>query len=310
MKRQKLMFGILFLLPISAASAQLHAHVIETVAKATPIIALLTPSVRIVNVGQTFTWEATVQGIPVGAPTGNVSITAKTPVVANAMSSGNLPLAPSTNPGVLHPNPWVMKATVAGMYTTQAIYPGDTNYNSATSDTQQVAVLPPADFSLDVPGTATIKQGQSLASVVTVHSINNFTGTVTLTCSGMAPGMNCSPKLRALAASLPASAYQQLAATPASASSSLAITTSATTVTTVAGGFLLFLFPGAIRRKPKRKLTSAFVLALLGSLIVLAGCGGFRYLQTNGTPRGTYRLSITGTSGPLTHTQYVTVTVD
>ena len=309
MKRQKFILGMLFLLPIGTVRAQ-TAHVIENVAKATPSITLLTPSVKIVNVGQTFTWQAAVQGIPAGAPTGNVLISAKTSIEANSMSSGNLPLAKSTDPGILHPNPWVMKATAAGMYTTQALYPGDTNYNSVTSATQQVVVLPPADFSLDVPATATIKQGQSLASVVIVHSINNFTGTVNLTCSGMAPGMGCSPKLRALVVSLPASAYQQLTATPTSASSNLAITTTATTVTTVAGGFLLFLFPGVIGRQRKRKMPSAFLLALLGSLVFLAGCGGLRYIQSNGTPRGTYRLSITGNSGKITHTQFITVTIN
>ena len=122
--------------------------------------------------------------------------------------------------------------------------------------------------------------------------------------------MGCTPSLRSLVLSLPASAYQQLTATPVSVSANLAITTTATTVTTVAGGFLLFLFPGIIGKRRKRKMPSAVVLALLGSLLVLAGCGGLRYLQSNGTPRGTYRISITGTSGTLSHTQVVTVTVD
>jgi len=311
MKKKALRLGTLFLLSVAAAGAQIHANVTVNVAQATPTITLPSPPVRIVNVGQTFTWQASVQGVPAAAPSGDILISANAANTSTSMSSGPIPLsAQSSSGGVLHPNPWAMKTTVSGLFTVQALYPGDTNYTSATSAPQQVEVLPPADFSIDVPASATTKQGQSLSTVVTVHSINNFTGTVHLTCAGLGPMMGCTPSLRALVLSLPASAYQQLAATPASASSNLAITTMATTVTTVSSGFFLFLFSGGFRRKRKSKRPYAIVLALLGSMLVLAGCGGLRYLQSNGTPRGTYRISITGTSGSLTHTQFVNVTVD
>ena len=311
MKKQTLLLEILFLLSAAAACAQIHANVTENVAKATPVITLQSPPVRIVNVGQTFTWQASVQGVPAAAPSGDVLISANAANSVNSMSSGPIPLsAQSSSGGVLHPNPWAMKTTVSGLFTVQAVYQGDTNYTSATSASQQVEVLPPADFSLDVPTSASIKQGQSLSTVVTVHSINNFTGTVNLTCAGLGPLMGCTPSLRALVLSLPASAYQQLTATPASASSKLTMTTVGTTVTTVSSGLFLFLFSGGLRRKRKNKDRSAIILALLGSMLVLAGCGGLRYLQSNGTPRGTYRISITGTSGSLTHTQFVDVTVD
>ncbi|MGC9293362.1 MAG: Ig-like domain-containing protein [Acidobacteriaceae bacterium] len=311
MKKQTLLLGMLFLLSVGAARAQIHANVTVNVAQATPTITLPSPPVRIVNVGQTFTWQASVQGVPAAAPSGDILISATTTNTSNSLSSGPIPLsAQSSNGGALHPNPWAMKTTTSGLFTVQALYQGDTNYTSAISPTQQVEVLPPADFSIDVPTSANIKQGQSLSTVVTVHSINNFTGTVHLTCTGLGPLMGCTPSLRALVLSLPSPAYQQLMATSASASSNLTITTTATTVTTVAGGFLLFLFPRVMGKKRRRKRPSVILLALLGSVLVLAGCGSLRYLQSNGTPRGTYRISITGTSGSLTHTQFVDVTVD
>ncbi len=311
MKKQTLLLGMLFLLSVAAAGAQIHANVTVNVAQATPTITLPSPPVRIVNVGQTFAWQASVQGVPAAAPSGDILISANTANTSNSLSSGPIPLsAQSSSGGILHPNPWAMKTTVSGLFTVQAVYQGDTNYTSATSASQQVEVLPPADFSIDVPASANVKQGQSLSTVVTVHSINNFTGTVNLTCAGLGPLMGCTPSLRALVLSLPASAYQQFTATPASASSNLAITTTATTVTTVSSGFFLFLFSGGSRRKRKSKRPYTIVLALLGSMLVLAGCGGLRYLQSNGTPRGTYRISITGTSGSLIHTQFVDVTVD
>ncbi|MDR5729610.1 MAG: Ig-like domain-containing protein, partial [Terriglobia bacterium] len=309
MKKLTLLFGMLVLLSVGAARAQIHANVTVNVAQATPTITLASPTVRIVNVGQAVNWQASLQGVPAGAPTGDVLISANAANTPTPMSSGPIPLSSqSSSGGVLHTNPWAMETTISGLFTVQALYQGDTNYTSATSASQQVEVLPPADFSIDAPAAVTIKQGQALSTAITVHSLNNFTGTVNLTCAGMAPLMGCTPSLRSLVLSLPASAYQQLTATPASASSNLTITTTATTVTTVAGGFLLFFFPGVIGRKRKRKMPPAFVLALLGSLLMLAGCGGMRYLQSNGTPRGTYRISITGTSGSLSHTQFVTVT--
>jgi len=311
MKKQTLLLGMLFLLSVGAARAQIQANVTVNVAQATPTITLPSPPVRIVNVGQTFTWQASMQGVPAAAPSGDILISATTAGTSNSLSSGPIPLsAQSSSGGILHPNPWAMDTTTSGLFTVQALYQGDTNYTSATSAPQQVAVLPPADFSLDVPASANIKQGQSLSSVVTVHSINNFTGTVNLTCSGLGPMMGCTPAMKALVLTLPASAYQQLTATPASTSSSVAISTAAGTVTTVSSGFLLFLFSGDLRRKRKGKHRSAIILALLGSMIMLTGCGGMRYLQSSGTPIGTYRISITGTSGSLSHTQVVTVTVN
>lgn len=301
---------LLLLLPVGTVYAQTHANVIENVAKATPTIALLTPSVRIVNIGQAFTWQASVQGVPVAAPTGNVLISAKADIAGNSLSSGFLPLAQPLNSGVLHPNPWIMQAPAPGIYIAQAVYPGDSNYNSAVSAPLQVAVLGPADFAVGVPSSITVKQGQSFSPTVTVSSINNFTGVVNLTCAGLAPLMQCSPKLKSLALSLPVSAYQQLQATPASATAKLEITTTATSVSTVTSGLLLFLYFGDLRKKRSKKRQSTILLALLGSLLVLAGCGGgVRYLQSNGTPRGTYKISITGTSGNIIHTQVVSVTI-
>ena len=311
MKKETLFLGMLVLLSVGVARAQIHANVTVNVTQATPTITLASPPMRIVNVGQAVNWQASLQGVPAGAPTGDVLISANAANTPTPISSGPIPLSPQNSSGdVLHPNPWAMKTTISGLFTVQALYQGDTNYTSATSPSQQVEVLPPADFSIDAPAAVTIKQGQALSTAITVHSLNNFTGTVNLTCAGLGPLMGCTPSLRSLVLSLPASAYQKLTATPTSASSNLTITTTATTVTTVSSGLFLFLFTGGLRQKRKSKRPSAILLALLGSMLVLAGCGGMRYLQSNGTPRGTYRLSITGTSGNLTHTQFVTVTVN
>ena len=57
----------------------------------------------------------------------------------------------------------------------------------------------------------------------------------------------------------------------------------------------------------------AYFLALLVAVtlaLLLTGCGtGTRYIQQDGTPKGTYSVTVTGTSGTLSHTQTVLVTV-
>ena len=99
MKKLTLFFGLLVLLSVGAARAQIHANVTVNVAQATPTIALSSPPVRIVNVGQTFTWQATVQGVPAAAPTGDILISASAANAPTALSSGPIPLFAQNSSG-------------------------------------------------------------------------------------------------------------------------------------------------------------------------------------------------------------------
>jgi len=58
----------------------------------------------------------------------------------------------------------------------------------------------------------------------------------------------------------------------------------------------------------KRRKASAVVLMLLvvGLLTFVVGCGGPRY---NGTPRGPYTVTVTGTSGNVTQSTTFSLTV-
>jgi hypothetical protein len=88
----------------------------------------------------------------------------------------------------------------------------------------------------------------------------------------------------------------------------LTITTAATTVTTV--GAFLFLFGfGGLKRKRRSHIVVAAV-ALLCLVVSLAGCADpNRYVQANGTPLGSYPLTITAKSGSISHTTKVTLNV-
>jgi hypothetical protein len=54
---------------------------------------------------------------------------------------------------------------------------------------------------------------------------------------------------------------------------------------------------------------SLALLIVVGFLFVAGGCGGGNAMGTNGTQRGTTTVMITGTSGSLSHSTSVTVTV-
>jgi hypothetical protein len=85
----------------------------------------------------------------------------------------------------------------------------------------------------------------------------------------------------------------------------LSATTFATTVQKAGlfGAFLLSFL--SFKRRKQLLLLAAVALTLL-----LIGCGtGTRYVQQDGTPKGTYSITVTGTSGKLSHTQTVLVTV-
>jgi len=153
--------------------------------------------------------------------------------------------------------------------------------------------------------------GQSGTATVVVAGVNGFSGTVSLTCS-------LSSSTSGLACSL----------SPASVNLDTANTTQTATVTigtTAAAGlftrhhsdfyFALLLFPGTLlfgvpRRDKRARLLS--VVALLIGIGAIASCGGgtsSTQKKTQGTPAGSYTMTVTATSGSTTHTTTVNLTV-
>jgi uncharacterized protein (TIGR03118 family) len=179
-------------------------------------------------------------------------------------------------------------------------------------------VAPPAaapDFSVDAtPKTLTISAGQSASFTVTAAGMNGFNAAITLSCSGQPAGTTCKFSPATLS---PASG--------ATATSMLAITTNSGpynphAVMKFAGLFITFpitlmgvLLAGSARRDDRRKRLARFastlgLIVVATGLLVLAGCGGYGG-GSNGTPKGTSTVVITGTSGTTTHSASVTLTV-
>lgn len=181
-----------------------------------------------------------------------------------------------------------------------------------------------ADFSVNVtPSGATVNAGQSTSPfAVTVTSLNNFAGTVTLSCTGLpsTPANNSTCVFGSSSVQLVGGAQ---------AATTLTITTTARTSAQLApdgkhsgGAFYALWLPvagmalfGAGFPARRKKLFLALGGLLLLGLIILPGCsssshGGGGGGGGNGTPAGTYTVSVTGTSGSTTHSAGIILVVN
>ena len=182
-----------------------------------------------------------------------------------------------------------------------------------------------ADFSIVAsPSNLTISAGQPASFTLTLGGLNGFTSSVGLSCSGQPLGSTCS--------------FSPASVSPASggtATSTMTIATSSNPYNPAgvkamgAGGMFVVLllipalgFSGLLAAKlarSSRLVGRNWLPQLAGSLVLLivtvcvmaaSGCGYNKPNGTgNGTQRGTTTVMITGTSGNLTHSASVTLTV-
>lgn len=173
------------------------------------------------------------------------------------------------------------------------------------------------DFALAATATTgTVKAGNTAEYTITVSTDTGHSDAVALTCatgSGLPDKAECK--------FLPTSIAP-------GASSILSITTKAPTTAMLNAphfgtGSPLFAFwfgmpgivvlGGAACTKRKKAIMLALLVIVLISLITMTACGGDSKSSTPqpvaGTPPGTYTVTVTGTSGTLTHTTTLTLVV-
>jgi len=178
-------------------------------------------------------------------------------------------------------------------------------------------------ISATAPSPASVTAGGSATSTITFAAGGGFNDTVDLSCSNIL--LNGTPATKAP----PTCTFKPPFFDPSLVSSTLTVSTTANTALLVpssahpAGLYYAMLVPlfgisliGALE-KGKKALRSVLLCLSISGMILITGCGGGNNggggggQQSNGTPSGTYTITIsaTGESTSLTQTTMVTLTV-
>ena len=196
-----------------------------------------------------------------------------------------------------------------------AAYSGDANYNSATSSTSvnmtsvTVAALPAAFTMTTVSGgTLELTVGQTGVATFSLTGNATFNGPITLTCSGAPKGTSCtiSPNSVTLTGAQTATFTAVLDTTAPNnhfnATNSFPTWLKTTGGITLAGGLLL-LWPS----RRRRNLWTLVLLSTLGlgAMTAITGCNH----KYEGTPAGTYTITVSAMSGSITQTGTIALTV-
>jgi hypothetical protein len=189
-------------------------------------------------------------------------------------------------------------------------YNGDSNYTGSISSPTTVNVQADFAFTSSVPAITIAKSGGSGTAVLTITGQPGYNGSINFSaasCSGLPRESACSFN--------PASVAN-------SGSTTLTVSTTAARSTRLEGpawwttsfGATLagvFLLGSGSRRRAWRRLLS---LMAVTCLITIASCGGGGGSSSSGntdpgTPAGSSTVTVTATSGTLTHTIMFTLTV-
>jgi hypothetical protein len=291
------------------------------------LVSTVTPSFTLsgtpisVNAGTNGTSTITVA--PAGGFLGSVVLTC---AVTGPAATSNPPTCSAAQPAAISGSTSVTAAltvstqgaTGAGSYTVTVTGTSASLTGMATVAVTVIAAVPPPPtpaFALTGTPVANAVPGTPASSTITITPSGGFAGSVVLACS-----LTTSP---AGASELPTCSVTQ----PAAISGTSAITTTLTVNTTASptaamqnplrqifglgGGTMaaLVLFAVPFRR---RKWQSMLGLLLLSAAAMVAtGCGGVSpgSLTNAGTTAGAYVFTVTGTSGTITQTATVAVTV-
>jgi sugar lactone lactonase YvrE len=301
----------------TTAYATVTAHVPLTIGQATSALTL-TSSASSVVLTNPLVFTATVSSSTT-TPTGTVSfLDGTTPLGQGTLSNGVAALSTS--------------ALTAGSHTITAVYSGDANFSAAISGALSETVL---DFSLNNAGgsggasgsgtsaSQTVTPGGTANYPLTILPTNGtvFPAPITLSLTGLPPGAT---------ATIAPSTWTQLTSTTWSFPANIALPATALAVQTPSAvarlepgaelhrtlppvllGLLLLPLAGVRRRLGKTLGRTIFTLLLLlagaSAMAGLSGCGansGFF-----GQPSQTYTMTVTATSGSLSHATTVTLTL-
>jgi len=204
--------------------------------------------------------------------------------------------------------------TAGILYITAGGSAGQPNFPTGGSATAVFASLAPAaaagspGFSLNLSAmSATVAPGGSATLMVSAAAVGGFNSQITLTCAAPA-GLTC--------------AFNPSMISPGSSAASSTLTISAASTPPTGGyGFLVLtpglglfgtLLTGRKRKQISRKSIQWISLLglLLGISLFALGCGGSKNSNSQTPASQQVTVMVTGTSGSLSHSAAVTVTIN
>jgi hypothetical protein len=156
------------------------------------------------------------------------------------------------------------------------------------------------DFALSVDDSnLLVMHGSTTKATIIINPLSGFNSTVTLACTGLPTGVTCS----FTPASITPAGTSLASVLTVSAANNASKTTTAQNRVAAGGAFLALCVLGGLFRKRRRFLSLLGLLAVGILLSNTTACNGaFKTFSTG--------FSVTATSGTLTHTAPMTITVE
>jgi RHS repeat-associated protein len=267
-----------------------------TVNKGAPA-AGLTASPNPILVQNTVTLTATVAS-SVGTPTGSVVFSDSGTTLGTANLAGGIATLSVSTLGV-------------GSHSITAVYGGDGNFNSVSSAAVSETVQ---DFTLTAGGSGssqTVHPGGTATYTLPMSPSGGttFPAAVTLSATGLPTGFTATFSPPSLAAGSSATSVVLTIQVPLTARLENRRQPGCG-LPLVALGMLILPFLGGVRHSRKWLRRLALIVILLagaGGVTMLTGCGGGS--SGSGSQPNTYNITVTATSGALSHSTNVTLTV-
>lgn len=197
------------------------------------------------------------------------------------------------------------------------------NLTQTTTLTLTLTLAGPPDFTLGPasgsPTSQTISAGQTASFMLTLASSNSFSGTVNLSCA-ITPTVTTGPPTCTLSGSSVQISGGGTQSIMVNVGTTAPVTTSAVgpvgfpPVAMPLPGMLLLLGSVGLLLRNRKRLAAIAVPAMMALAFCVACGGGSSYTTppphtTPGTPSGTYTVTITATSGNLSHNLVLQVIV-
>jgi hypothetical protein len=256
-------------------------------------------SFNIAKASQTITFAALPNKL-VGDPDFTVSATASSGLAVSFVAGGSCTMSGST-----------VHLTGAGTCTITASQAGDLNRNPAPNVARPFTVANP-DFTLALTlPSVTVAAGQSVTDHITFTPNPGTNAPISFNCSGLPALSTCTfTPATVPAGNSPVDVALTIATTGPSAALQQSRATYATWVPFGLGFGLIGIVVIGTRGRRRKITTTLVTLAFV--VMLLVGCGGHSTPNPGnpGTPKGTFPITVTATSGSVTHSSTFNLTVN